>query len=422
MTKTVDTNSPRKPLEGLRVLEMGQLLAGPFASVLLAWFGAEVIKIEPPVEGDPLRTWRSLYKGTSLWWYILGRNKKSVTVNLRTPEGQSIVRRLVEKVDVVLENFKPGTMEKWGLGYEELKKINPRIIMARVSGWGQDGPYSAKPGFASVAEAVGGLRFVTGYPDSPPVRPNLSLGDTLAGLHAALGILVAVYHRDVVGSGVGQVVDVALYESVFNVMEGIVPDFDKLGIVRQREGNRLSGIMPTGTWRCRDDKYVVIGGNGDSIFRRFMLAMGRPDLANDPMLEHNNGRVKHAEMIDNAISVWTGQHSLQEVIASLEKAEVPVGPIYSVADMVEDPHFIARGLFETHTLPDGTTVKLPSLAPKLVETPGRTEWIGPGLGAHNAEILGTLLGISEEEMLHLVQTGVVGPKKTTDAISDTAKQ
>src|ERR1039458_7140147 len=368
MIKNVDTNRIRKPLEGLRVLEMGQLLAGPFASVLLAWFGAEVIKIEPPGEGDPLRKWRSLYKGTSLWWYILGRNKKSVTVNLRTAEGQSIVRRLVDKVDVVLENFKPGTMEKWGLGYEELKKINPRIIMARVSGWGQDGPYSTKPGFASVAEAVGGLRFVTGYPDSPPVRPNLSLGDTLAGLHAALGILVAVYHRDVVGSGVGQVVDVALYESVFNVMEGIVPDFDKVGLVRQREGNRLSGIVPTGTWRCSDGKYVVIGGNGDSIFRRLMLAIGRPDLAYDPMLERNIGRVEHAEMIDNAISDWTRQHSLQEVIDTLEKAEVPVGPIYSVAEMLEDPHFIARGLFETHTLPDGTTVKLPALAPKLLKT------------------------------------------------------
>ena len=260
------------------------------------------------------------------------------------------MRRLVEKVDVVLENFKPGTMEKWGLGYEDLKKINPRIIMARVSGWGQDGPYSGKPGFASVAEAVGGLRFVTGYPDTPPVRPNLSLGDTLAGLHAALGILVAIYHRDVVGSGVGQVVDVALYESVFNVMEGIVPDFDKLGVVRQREGNRLSGIVPTGTWRCSDDKYVVIGGNGDSIFRRFMLAMDRPDLANDPRLEHNNGRVTHADLIDDAIAAWTGKHSLQEVIDILEKAEVPVGPIYSVSEMIGDPHFIARGLFETHTL------------------------------------------------------------------------
>jgi formyl-CoA transferase len=421
MKNVIDKKSSQKPLEGLRILEMGQLLAGPFASVLLAWFGAEVIKIEPPGAGDPLRGWRSMYKGTSLWWYILGRNKKSVTVNLKTPDGQSIVRRLVEKVDVVVENFKPGTMEKWGLGYEELKKINPRIIMVRVSGWGQDGPNKNKPGFASVAEAVGGLRFVTGYPDSPPVRPNLSLGDTLAGLHAALGILIAVYHRDVVGSGVGQIVDVALYESVFNVMEGIVPDYDKLGLVREREGNRLSGIVPTGTWQCSDDKYVVIGGNGDSIFRRFMLAMGRPDLASDPLLEHNNGRVKHAELIDNAISSWTRQHSLQEVIETLEKAEVPVGPIYSVAEMLEDPHFNARGLFETHVLPDGTPVKLPTLAPKLVGTPGQTQWIGPELGAHNSEILGKLLGISEGELRHLAETGVIGSKKTTVPTNDTAK-
>jgi formyl-CoA transferase len=417
MTKAVRTQGPRRPLEGLRVLEMGQLLAGPFAAVLLAWFGAEVIKIEPPGEGDPLRTWRSLYKGTALWWYILGRNKKSVTVNLRTPEGQAIVRRLVDKVDVVLENFKPGTMEKWGLGYEDLKKINPRIIMARVSGWGQDGPYSGKPGFASVAEAVGGMRFVTGYPDSPPVRPNLSLGDTLAGLHAAIGILVAVYHRDVAGSGVGQVVDVALYESVFNMMEGIVPDFDKLGVVRQREGNRLSGIVPTGTWRCSDDKYVVIGGNGDSIFRRLMTAIGRPDLANDPKLKRNSGRVKHAPLIDDAIDAWTRTHSLQYVIDTLEKAEVPVGPIYSVAEMIDDPHFIARGLFETHRLPDGTTVKLPALVPKLSATPGETQWIGPELGAHNAEVLGKLLGISGEELHKLVEQGVVGSTRSKAGVS-----
>jgi formyl-CoA transferase len=421
MTKAVHSNGPRKPLEGLRVLEMGQLLAGPFASVLLAWFGAEVIKIEAPGDGDPLRTWRSQYKGTSLWWYILGRNKKSVTVNLREPEGQMIVRRLVDKVDVVLENFKPGTMERWGLGYEDLRKINPGIIMARVSGWGQDGPYSGKPGFASVAEAAGGLRFVTGYPDSPPVRPNLSLGDTLAGLHAAFGILVAVYHRDVAGNGLGQVVDVALYESVFNVMEGVVPDFDKLGVVRQREGNRLSGIVPTGTWQCSDSKYVVIGGNGDSIFKRLMLAIGRADLANDPTLERNSGRVEHADLIDNAISAWTARHPLQEVIDVLEKAQVPVGPIYSVAEMINDPHFIARGLFETHDLPDGTPVKLPAFGPKLSETPGQTRWIGPELGAHNAEVLGNLLGISEEELRRLAAAGVVGPNRSTTEAPNPAK-
>jgi formyl-CoA transferase len=408
MTATTKTSTKKRPLEGLRILEMGQLLAGPFAAVLLAWFGAEIIKIEPPGQGDPLRTWRSQYKGTALWWYILGRNKKSVTVNLRSAEGQDIVRRLVDKVDVVLENFKPGTMEKWGLGYEDLKKINPRIIMARVSGWGQDGPYSGKPGFASVAESVGGLRFVTGYPDSPPVRPNLSLGDTLAGLHAALGILVAVYYRDIVG-GSGQVVDVALYESVFNMMEGVVPDFDKLGVVRGRDGNRLAGIVPTGTWRCRDGKYVVIGGNNDSIFRRFMNAIGRPDLACDPKLEHNSGRVENVDMIEETIAAWAEKHSLQEVIEILEEAQVPVGPIYSVADMLDDPHFNARGLFETHPLPDGSTIKIPAIMPKLSATPGHTEWIGPSLGAHNQEVLGNLLGLSDEELQRLAKSGVTGP-------------
>ena len=407
--------SKKRPLEGLRILEMGQLLAGPFASVLLAWFGAETIKVEPPGQGDPIRTWRSQYKGTALWWYILGRNKKSITLNLRSSEGQDIVRRLVEKVDVVIENFKPGTMEKWGLGYEDLKMVNPRIIMARISGWGQDGPYSGKPGFASVAEAVGGFRFVTGFPDSPPVRPNLSLGDTLAGLHAALGILVAVYYRDLAG-GTGQVIDVALYESVFNIMEGVVPDFDKLGVLRGRDGNRLAGIVPTGTWQCCDGKYVVIGGNNDSIFRRFMNAIGRTDLAGDPRLEHNSGRAENADLIDQAIAAWTGKHSLEEVMEILENAQVPVGPIYSVADMINDPHFNARELFETHALPDGSPIKIPAITPKLSATPGRTEWIGPRLGAHNEEVLGNLLGLNREELRKLAESGVIGPTPEANGV------
>jgi len=386
---------------------MGQLLAGPFASVLLAWFGAEVIKVEPPGVGDPLRTWRALYKGTALWWYILGRNKKCITVDLRVPKGQDIVRKLVEKVDVVLENFKPGTMEAWGLGYTELKKINPRIIMARVSGWGQTGPNSPKPGFASVAEGVGGLRYVTGYPDRPPVRPNLSLGDSLAGLHAALGILIAIYYRDVLGGGTGQEVDVAIYEAVYNMMEGIVPEYDKCGIIREREGTRLTGIVPTGTYPCKDCKYIIIGGNSDSIFKRMMKAIGRPDMANDPRLEHNNGRVKHAEEIDNAITAWTSQNPYKEVLHVLEEAAVPVGPIYSVADMLSDPHFSARGLFEDVVLEDGNTVKLPTLVPKLSETPGGTEWPGPPLGAHNKQVLGKMLGFSEEQLKDLAAEGVI---------------
>jgi crotonobetainyl-CoA:carnitine CoA-transferase CaiB-like acyl-CoA transferase len=399
--------APRKPLEGVRILELGQLLAGPFASVLLAWFGAEVIKAEPPGVGDPLRTWRGLYKGTALWWYILGRNKKCITLNLRVPKGQEIARRLVEKVDVVLENFKPGTMERWGLGPEELKKINPRVIMARVSGWGQTGPYAPKPGFASVAEGAGGLRYVTGYPDRPPVRPNLSLGDSLAGLHAALGILIALYHRDVSGSLVGQVVDVAIYEAVFNMMEGIVPEYDKCGMVREREGTMLTGIVPTGTYPCKGGKFVIIGGNGDSIFKRLMHAIDRPEFAEDPRFEHNNNRVQHVEEIETALTAWTSERSESEVQTILERANVPVGPINSVADILRDPHFQARGLIENVQLDDGETLRLPTLAPKLSETPGGTEWVGPALGAHNQDVFGSLLGFSDEELRGLVSEGVI---------------
>lgn len=407
MTGDAGTKRRRKPLEGLAVLEMGQLLAGPFASVLLAWFGAEVIKVEPPGVGDPLRTWRALHKGTALWWYILGRNKKCITVNLRVAKGQRIIQQLVKKVDVVLENFKPGTLERWGLGYEELKKINPRVIMARISGWGQTGPYSYKPGFASVAEGVGGLRYVTGYPDRPPVRPNLSLGDSLAGLHAALGILMAIYYRDVTGAGVGQMVDVAIYEAVYNMMEGIVPEYDKCGIVREREGTRLSGIVPTGTYPCQDGKYIIIGGNSDSIFKRMMIAIGRPDMANDARFEHNNDRAEHVDEIDDAIIAWTSQHSYKEVLRVLEEATVPVGPIYSVADMVRDLHFQARALFEDVVLDDGDRVKLPTLIPKMSETPGGTEWVGPPIGAHNQEILGGMLGFSEQQLAELAAEGVI---------------
>lgn len=406
-------NAPRKkPLEGLRILELGQLLAGPFASVLLAWFGAEVIKVEPPANGDPLRSWRTLHQGTALWWYILGRNKKCITINLRSAQGQEIVRKLVGKVDVVLENFKPGTMEKWGLSYEDLKRINPRIILARVSGWGQTGPNSSKPGFASVAEAVGGLRYVTGFPDRPPVRPNLSLGDTIAGLHAAIGILAAIYNRDVAG-GTGQVVDVAIYESVYNMLEGMVPEYDACGIVREREGNRLAGIVPSGTYPCSDGKFVVIGGNGDSIFRRLCIAMDRPDMAADQRLDRNSGRVQHADEIEEAIAAWTQRHSLKEVIAKLDEASVPVGPIYSVRDMLEDAHFQARELFEECVLPDGMRVKLPTISPKLTETPGGTNWIGPPLGAHNVEILGDMLGFTTEEMRQLASDGVISAVEGT---------
>ncbi len=395
------------PLAGLKILEMGQLLAGPFASVLLAWFGAEVIKIEPPGVGDPLRAWRKRHNGTSLWWYILGRNKKCITLNLRSPKGQEIARQLVGKVDVVLENFKPGTMERWNLGYEQLKVINSRIIMARVSGWGQSGPNSNKPGYASVAEGVGGLRYVLGYPDRPPARANLSLGDTLAGLHAALGILMAIYHRDVKATGEGQILDVAIYETVFNMMESMVPEYDMYGIVRERQGSKLTGIVPTNTYQCSDEKYIIIGGNGDSIFKRLMNAIGRPDMAEDPRMTHNNDRVEHEEEIDHAIAEWTSRHTYEEALAILDKAGVPGGPINSIKEIMTDAHFKARGMFETVTLPDGSSVKLPSFSPKMSKTPGGCNWIGPQLGAHNQEIYTELLGLTDEEVAGLHEEGVI---------------
>jgi len=399
-------NKP-KPLAGVKVLEMGQLLAGPFATVLLAWFGAEVIKIEPPGTGDPLRSWRTLHKGTSLWWYSLARNKKCITLDLRQKKGQEIARRLAERVDVIVENFKPGTLEKWGLGFADVKAINPRVIMARISGWGQTGPNAQKPGFAAVGEGVGGLRYLTGDRDRPPVRPNLSLGDSLTGLHAAFGILTALYHRDAQGGGTGQVVDVAIYESVFNMMESTIPEYDKAGVIREREGTRLSGIVPTGTYPCRDGVYVIIGANGDNLFKRFMLAIGRPDMASDPRFEHNDDRVPWADEIDRAISDWTRRWPSAEVVRVLEGAAVPVGPINSAKDMMMDPHFHARGLFQEADLGDGDKVRLPAIMPQLTETPGGMEWPGPKLGEHNREVYGGLLGYSDEEIARLAAAGII---------------
>jgi formyl-CoA transferase len=399
------------PLAGIKILELGQAIAGPFAAAFLAWFGAEVIKVEPPGTGDPLRNWRIVHEGTSLWWYSMARNKKCITLNLRSADGQRIARELAKRVDVVLENFRPGTLEKWGLGYEELKKVNPGLILARISGYGQTGPNAQKPGFAAVAEAFGGLRYVTGEPDRPPVRPNLSLGDSVAGLHAALGTLMALYHRDVKRSGAkggsGQVIDVALYESVLNLMEGTIPEFDLAGVKREREGMRLTGIVPSGTYPCADGTYIVIGANGDSIFRRFMSAIGRHDLANDVRLSQNDGRSRHVEEIDAAIAAWTGRYSSAEAIRILEGAEVPAGPIYSAAEMLEDPHYRQRRVYEEVALPDGHSVKLPTVAPKLDATPGGLRWIGPPLGAHNNEVYRDWLGLPAAELARLSAAGVI---------------
>lgn len=407
MTKEqLSTESNPGPLAGVKVLELGQLIAGPFATAFLAWFGAEVIKVEPPGGGDPLRTWRVVHNGTSLWWHMMSRNKRCVTLNLRVPEGQRIARELAKKVDVLVENFRPGTLEKWGLGYDELKKENPGLILARISGYGQTGPYAQKPGFAAVAEAFGGLRYVTGEPDRPPVRPNLSLGDSVAGLHAALGILMALYNRDAKG-GSGQAIDVALYESVLNLMEGTIPEFDKAGVKREREGMRLTGIVPSGTYPCSGGAFIVIGANGDSIFRRFMMAIGRADLAQDARLANNEGRTRHIDEIDDAIRGWTTRHTPEEALQLLAKADVPSGPIYSAQEMLQDEHYRSRGVFQEVELGPNDRVKLPTVAPRLEGTPGGLRWIGPPLGEHNTQVFQDWLGYPAAELERLKTEGVI---------------
>jgi len=391
-----------RPLEGLRVVEMGQLLAGPFAGTVLGYFGAEVIKVEPPT-GDPIRQWREVRDGMSLWYHSLARNKKSVTLDLKTDKGRQIAFDLLTKADVVVENFRPGAMESWGLGPEDLKPHNPGIIYARISGYGQTGPFSEKPGYASVTEGYGGFRYINGEPGKPPIRPNISLGDTAAAIQAAMGVLLAVIQRQKTGNG--QVVDVALYEAIFNLLEGVVPEYDGAGVIREPSGTTITGIVPTNTYLCADGKHVVIGGNGDSIFKRLMKEAGREDMAEDPELEHNPGRVIHQERIDQALADWCQQHSSAEIIAKLESARVPVGPIYSVEDMMTDPHYIARGMFEEVDV-NGKALKIPAISPKLSETPGRTDWPGAQIGAHNQEILGDLLGLSPETLEQLHQDGI----------------
>ena len=386
-----------RPLAGLRVIELGQLLAGPFTGTILGYFGAEVIKIEPPA-GDPLRQWREVKDGTSLWYRSLGRNKKSVTLDLKSERGRELAFELLCKTDIVIENFRPGAMEKWGLGPDAVKEKNPGVIYARISGYGQTGPFAHKPGYASVTEGYGGFRYINGTPGEAPVRPNISMGDTVAGIHAALGVALAIIQRT--QSGEGQVIDVALYESVFNLLEGIVPEFDGAGVIREPSGSTITGIVPTNTYLCSDGKHVVIGGNGDSIFRRLMTEAGRPDMADDPELAHNPGRVVHQEKIDLALADWCRQHPSHHIIAALEEAQVPVGPIYSVEDMVADPHYQARGMFETVEI-NGEPLKIPAIMPKLTRTPGETNWAGTQIGQHNQEILGGLLGLSDEEIAAL---------------------
>ena len=398
-----------KPLHGIRVIEVGQLLAGPFAGTLLAYFGADVIKVEPPGDGDPIRGWRLLDKdGTSFWWRSLGRNKKSLTLNLRTTEGRDVLGKLLGDADVLIENFKPGTMEKWGLGPEDVKQQNPGLIYTRISGYGQTGPYSSKPGYASVTEAYSGFRYINGFDGEVPVRPNLSLGDSVAGLHAAMGILLALLARKSSESETtGQVVDVALYESMFNLMEGIVPEYSGAGDVRQPAGSTITGIVPTNTYLCADAKHVVIGGNGDSIYVRLMTAIGREDLANDPRLAGNPGRVTHQKLIDGAIAAWADKLTSAEVIQIMEDADVPVGAIFSIADAFDDPHYQARGLFEHVAVPNqDQPLAIPAILPRLTRTPGSTEWPGGEVGSHTDELLQGL-GLDAERIAYLKEHGIV---------------
>ena len=406
-------------MSGIRVLELGTLIAGPFCARMLAEFGADVIKIESPDGGDPLRQWRVLKDGTSLWWSVQARNKQSLTLNMKTEQGRQIARELALQADIIIENYRPGVLEKWGLGYEALRAINPALIMVRLSGYGQNGPMRDMPGFGAVGESMGGLRYVSGHADRPPVRVGISIGDSVAALHGVIGAMMALRHRDVTGgrwngktgaelqAGQGQMVDVALYESVFNLMESLVPEYDVAGVVRERTGGALPGIVPSNTYTTQEGDNLVIAGNGDAIFHRLMLAIGRDDLAHDPQLAHNDGRVPRTAEIDQAIQDWCSTQTVDAALATLRAADVPVSKIFSVRDMLQDPQFLARNMFEQHQFADGTPVKLPAVTPKMSATPGGTRWMGPQLGEHNHAILQSL-GYSDAEIQALREQGVTG--------------
>jgi len=397
-------STPAAPLAGVRVVEMGQLIAGPFAGKTLGDFGADVIKIEAPDGGDPLRNWRMMKAGTSVWWQVQSRNKRSLALDLRSSEGQDIARRLVAEADVLIENFRPGTLEGWGMGYDVLSQLNPGLVMLRISGYGQTGPYRDLPGFGMIGEAMGGLRHLTGEPGRVPVRCGVSIGDTLAALHGVIGILTALYHRKVNG-GQGQVVDVALHEAVFNVMESLIPEYSACGAVREPAGSALPGIAPSNAYRCRDG-VVLVAGNGDSIFKRLMAAIGRPDLADAPDLANNAGRVARVAEIDGAIGDWTAGRGVDEVLAALGAARVPAGKVYTAKDIAEDPHYRARDMLVKQVTRDGYEVEVPGIVPKLMGTPGGIRSAAPHLGEDTDAVLRDV-GLTDEQIAALRARGVV---------------
>ena len=394
-----------KPLSGLKVVELGTLIAGPFASRICAEFGAQVIKVESPDGGDPLRKWRKLYEGTSLWWFVQARNKKSLTLNLKHPDGLNILKALLADADILIENFRPGVLEKLGLGWDVLHALNPRLVMVRLSGFGQTGPMKDQPGFGAVGESMGGLRYITGFEDRPPVRTGISIGDSIAALWGVIGALMALRHREVNG-GLGQVVDVALYEAIFAMMESMVPEFDVFGFIRERTGNIMPGITPSSIHTSQDGKHVQIGANGDAIFKRFMQLIGRDDLANDPALASNDGRDARRDELYGVIDRWVGSLPLATVLEQLAAAQVPASRIFSAEDMFTDPQFLAREMFLHAKLPDGKDFKMPGIVPRLSDTPGSADWVGPELGAHNHEVLSGL-GYDAAAIASLKQSGAI---------------
>lgn len=399
-----EANAATGPLEGLRVIEIGTLVAAPFATRILAEFGADVIKIEPP-GGDPLRKWRRLHKGTSLWWYLQARNKRLIKLDLKSEGGRDVARRLLAKADILVENLRPGGLERLGLGWDELSAANPDLVMVRISGYGQTGPYRDRPGFGAVGEAMGGIRYTTGDPAAAPSRVGVSLGDSLASLHAVIGALMALLQVKT-GKGRGQIVDVSLFESVFNIMEGLVPEYDVFGDIRERTGGRLPGIVPSNTYRTRDGAWVVIAGNGDAIFRRLMSLIGRQDLRDDPTLQSNDGRATRDDEIDGAIADWVGQRDQDAVLQELREAEVPSGAILTVKDIVEDPQYLARDMILPGSTPDGTSFRVPGITPKLSRTPGKLRWLGQHIGADTDAIL-TEAGYSPAAIESLRREGAV---------------